>query len=261
MESILHGNAPRSVPTAGEVDPMQPVLATIFVCFCAQASPPYEELDVEVELRGSPESMDRQHRVASDADFTFVGTLEEMELLAEAGHLVPIAGGRDYEVMDWVFPYAVPEVRTFVERFASQYRRTCGEQLVVTSLTRPLSEQPPNAHELSVHPAGMAVDLRVPQNPACRQFLETALLQKEAAGLLDVTLERSPPHYHIAIFPEPYGAFVQAQGDDGAITLQRGADTPLRGRALALAVIAVAVAGAAAVGAWLARRRRRQARR
>jgi len=163
-----------------------------------------EEHDVAVELRGSPESMARQHAVAVASELSFLGTLEEMELLAEEGALVSIDGGPHYEVMDWVFPFGLPEVRTFVERVAAQYRDACGEEMVVTSLTRPYSEQLPNSHQLSVHPAGMAVDLRIPRTPACREFLETRLLEKEAAGLLDITRERAPPHYHVAVFPTPY---------------------------------------------------------
>lgn len=169
------------------------------------------EHDVEVELRGSPESMARQHAIAVASALTFVGTLEEMELLAEAGELVPIEAGRHYEVMDWVFPYGIPETRTFVERLAAEYRAACGEAMVVTSLTRPFSEQLPNSHQLSVHPAGMAVDLRIPRNPQCREFLETRLLDKEAGGLLDITRERAPPHYHVAVFPEPYARWAVSQ--------------------------------------------------
>jgi hypothetical protein len=169
------------------------------------------EHDVAVELRGSPESMARQHAVAVAAELSFVGTLEEMELLAAAGELVPIYGGRHYEVMDWVFPYGIPAVRRFVERLAFEYREACGETLVVTSLTRPFSEQPRNAHQLSVHPAGMAVDLRVPETPECRGFLDVRLVEKEAAGLLDATHERSPPHFHVAVFPEPYAQWEATQ--------------------------------------------------
>jgi hypothetical protein len=170
------------------------------------------EMDaVEVTLRGSPESMARQHAVAVAGGYTFVGTLEEMELLAEQGQLVRVDGGEHYEVMEWVFPYALPEVRTFVERLAWEYRQACGEALVVTSLTRPFSEQPRNAHQLSVHPAGMAVDLRIPQNPECREYVESRLLEKEEAGLLDITREVAPPHYHVAIFPGPYMAWESAQ--------------------------------------------------
>jgi hypothetical protein len=179
---------------------LAPLLATAWL----QASPPAAAVEVPVELRGSPESMIRQHRVASDAGYHFVETLEEMRALADRGFLVSIDGGEDYDVETWVFPYGLPEVRTFVEWFSGEYRRACDERLVVTSLTRPLSEQPPNAHELSVHPAGMAVDLRISQVQPCRRFLEDTLLELEAEGVLDLTRERAPPHYHVAIFPRAF---------------------------------------------------------
>lgn len=205
--------------------------------------------DVATTLRGSPESMARQHAVAVQEGHAFVGTLEEMELLVEEGKLVPIRGGDHYEVMDWVFPYALPAVRTFVELFSMQYHRACGEPLVVTSLTRPFSEQPPNSHQLSVHPAGMAVDLRISQSEACRQYLESSLLELEERGLLDITRERSPPHYHVAIFPEPFAAWAAMQTpldqpDDGDIG---PAGQTVGWTLLILLVLAVAVGAAYAI--------------
>jgi hypothetical protein len=103
----------------------------------------------------------------------------------------------------------VPEVKLFLERLGKQYREANGSPLVVTSLVRPSSEQPRNAHELSVHPAGMAVDFRVPSNAKARAWLESALLQLENRGVLDVTRERFPPHYHVAVFPVAYAAYVE----------------------------------------------------
>jgi hypothetical protein len=225
--------------------------------------------DVDVTLRGSPESMVRQHRVAVEAEYTFVGTLEEMEALAEEGRLVSVPGGPDYEVMDWVFPYALPEVRTFVERFAAQYREACGERLVVTSLTRPFSEQPPNSHQLSVHPAGMAVDLRISQSQPCRQFLEDSLLGMEERGLLDITRERAPPHYHVAIFPEPYGAFAAARiaEEERAAAAAAGrprahaaGGTRARGRrgATVLLLVGLLIGAGAGYAVWSMRRRLRR---
>jgi hypothetical protein len=234
---------------------MLSILTSLAVCLCLLSDP---LPDVEVSLRGSPLSMERQHRVAVDAGLTFVGTLEEMELLAQEGHLVPIQGGPDYEVMDWVFPYALPVVHTFVERFAAQYVDACGEPLVVTSLTRPFSEQPRNAHQLSVHPAGMAIDLRIPQNSVCREFLESALLEKEEAGLLDITRERAPPHYHIAVFPEPYAAYAELQGPvrppaPEASGAQTAAEAETRGRGMALLLVALLLSVSAIAAAWALR--------
>ena len=71
-----------------------------------------------------------------------------------------------------------------------------------------MNRQPRNASPRSVHPTGMALDLRVP-GPKCRGWLERVLLQLEGSGVLEVSLERRPPHYHVALFPQQYAAYVE----------------------------------------------------
>ena len=159
-------------------------------------------------LRGSPASMVRQNRVAKENHYSFLRDAAEVRRMAENGFLVRLEGNDDYRMAKVGYPYARPVVETFVERLAGQYREACDERLVVTSLTRPLSSQPRNAHDLSVHPAGMAVDLRISRKAECRAWLEETLLSLEKRGLLDVTREKSPPHYHVAVFPDAYGAYV-----------------------------------------------------
>jgi hypothetical protein len=161
--------------------------------------------DVPVSLRGSNAAMARQHSVALDAGYTFVSTPSEMESLVASGELVRLYGNEDYGFRAGVRSLiARPETEIFIERLARDYRAACGEQLIVTSLTRPMNRQPRNSHRLSVHPAGIAVDLRVSQTAACRSWLEDALLSMEEQGLLDGIRERNPPHYHVALFPEAY---------------------------------------------------------
>lgn len=167
-------------------------------------------------LRGSPGSMVRQHEVAVANDYSFLRNPSEVRAFAEKGLLVRVKGNDDFKLANVSFPYARPVVATFIARLGEQYREGCGERLVVTSLTRPLSEQPSNAHELSVHPAGMAVDLRVPGKASCRSWLESTLLSLERQGLLDVTREVRPPHYHVAVFPEAYAAYVARMTGAGA---------------------------------------------
>jgi hypothetical protein len=114
----------------------------------------------------------------------------------------------DLQMHDVSYPYARPQVRLFVERLAAQYQGACGQPLVVTSLIRPLSDQPDNASSQSVHPTGMAVDIRRSSERACRSWLERVLLGLEANGLVEATRETQPPHYHVAVFPRPYAAYV-----------------------------------------------------
>lgn len=160
--------------------------------------------DVPVTLRGSPESMLRQNRIAQESDFDFLRTAREVRRAVEAGELVPVNGDENYELAYRSFPYARPELRHFIERLAEEYHAGCGEKLFVTSLTRPMTQQPPNAHPLSVHPAGMAVDLRISQKAACQRWIEAKLLGLEEQGILDITREQNPPHYHVALFPDAY---------------------------------------------------------
>lgn len=158
-------------------------------------------------LRGSPSSLDRQNRAARQQDYTFLTRASELERFVGAGLLVPLDGDAPYRLHDVSFNVARPEVKLFVERLSTQYQKACGEQLVVTSLTRPSSRQPSNASPRSVHPTGMAVDLRVPAG-ACRRWLDATLVALERRRVIEATLERSPLHYHVAVFPDAYLSYV-----------------------------------------------------
>ncbi|MEW5928982.1 MAG: DUF5715 family protein [Gemmatimonadota bacterium] len=187
--------------------------ATLLTALLAAAAVPAAADDVT--LRGSPGSMVRQHRVAEEHDYSFLRTAGQVRDFVDKGVLVKVEGDANYSVASGVsFPYARPAVGTFLERLGAQYREGCGEKLVVTSLTRPLANQPGNAHQLSVHPAGMAVDFRISRSAECRAWLEGALLGLERKGLLDVTRERNPPHYHVAVFTDEYAAYVAKQRAD-----------------------------------------------
>jgi hypothetical protein len=167
-------------------------------------------------LRGSPASVERQYRVAQEHDFTFLRTSQQVRQFVDRGYLVHLPGNQNYALARVSHPYARPEVKLFVERLSAQYRAACGERLVVTSLTRPLNGQPPNASARSVHPTGMAIDLRVPQQPRCRSWLESTLLSLERRGVISATREHRPPHYHVSVFPRQYARYVANIGDQPA---------------------------------------------
>ena len=131
----------------------------------------------------------------------------------DAGYLIPVSSNHDYRVKRISFPFARPEVELFVSRLGRQYRDACGEMLVVTSLTRPTTRQPWNASPRSVHPTGMAVDLRRSTNRYCREWLENVLLYLEGRGVIEAVRERRPPHYHVAVFPKEYAAYVASLSD------------------------------------------------
>lgn len=163
-------------------------------------------------LLGSRVSMLRQSRAAQHHGYTYLQTGSEVEEFVDKGLLVRVGSSRSLRLAGPSFPYARPEVDLFLERLSSQYRSACGEALVVTSLTRPANRQPPNASHLSVHPTGMAVDLRRSRKSSCRKFLERTLLRLEDRGVLEATRENRPPHYHVSLFPEAYTRYLAGRG-------------------------------------------------
>ena len=158
-------------------------------------------------LHGSRASMLHQHEVAVKLDYSFVRTPAQLEALVADSALQPVTPNSDLQLSGVSYPFTRPAVRDFVEWLAAAYHDAVGSPLIVTSLTRPTSLQPRNASPLSVHPAGMAVDLRIPTDTRALEWLEQKLLSLEQAGVVDVTREHSPPHLHVAVFPEQYAAF------------------------------------------------------
>lgn len=172
-------------------------------------------------LAGSRTSLVTQNLGAAEEGFTYLRTSSEVDEFVQLGLLVRLSGNQDYELAAVSFPFARDEVKLFVERLASQYHNHCGERLVVTSLTRPITRQPRNASDLSVHPTGMAVDLRRSNRASCRYFLEETLLKLEGRGVVEATRERHPPHYHVSVFGTPYGRYLATRGVEDALEVTR----------------------------------------
>ena len=168
-------------------------------------------------LKGSRTAMRKQNSVAQQQDYTFLRTTSDVKRFVESGYLVPVGATQALKLSGVSFPYARPAVKTFAERLASQYRDACGNKLIVTSLTRPVEKQPRNAHKLSVHPAGMALDIRVSERAACRRWLESTLVSLEKKGVLEATRERNPAHYHVAVFPSAYFHYLGKAAEDPRI--------------------------------------------
>ena len=179
-------------------------------------------------LAGSKVSLVRQNEMAREHDYTYLRTSSQVREFASRGLLVRVKGSSNFRVVDVSFPYARPEVKTFIERLAQQYKSACREKLVVTSLTRPTTRQPRNASPLSVHPTGMAADLRRSSRPACRAWLEKNLLTLERKGVLEATKENHPPHYHVTLYPQPYMRYLASRGVSG-VQVAKGKSGSSRG--------------------------------
>lgn len=153
-------------------------------------------------LRGSQESVDETYDYAKDKGLTFHRTGRTVRRAAAEGELVRLSGSRDYRVKGIQYPYVLPSTRSFVQRLAVQYRDACDEAMTVTSAVRPSTRQPRNAVAKSVHPTGLAIDLRKPRG-RCRDWLRDRLLDLETAGVVDATEEFNPPHFHVVVYGEP----------------------------------------------------------
>jgi len=155
-------------------------------------------------LKGSRTSIDNQYLAAVSYGYTFVKSAHTVKSGIRANQLIRISPDRYMDLHDVSYPYAVPATQLFLTRLSAQYFSACGEKLTVTSLLRPKDRQPANSVARSVHPTGMAVDLRVPKSDKWRSWLENTLLSLEREKVLDVTRERYPPHYHVAVFSRTY---------------------------------------------------------
>ena len=120
------------------------------------------------------------------------------------GRLVALTGDSTYELTRGVgFSYATREAKQFVLAFAPQYLAACGVPLTVTSAARPMSRQPHNANPHSVHPTGIAVDIRRPPPGPCLTWVRGALAELESKGVVEATEEHHPIHLHVAVLAQP----------------------------------------------------------
>jgi len=159
-------------------------------------------------LRGSNASVRRMYAGARSEGLRFYVTPAAVRAAARSGTLVPMTSSANVLVDDDVrYPYVRPTTRTFLTRFGAQYRMACGERLVVTSGVRPTRRQPANSSKRSVHPTGMAVDLRKPDGH-CLSWLRQALLDLEEQGVIEATEEHDPAHFHVAVFPSNYRRYL-----------------------------------------------------
>ena len=156
------------------------------------------------ELRGSQESVQRMWDFAQNNALTFYQTPRDIEAAVTEGRLVELTGDSTYELTRSVgYSYATREARQFVLAFAPQYLAACGTPLTVTSAARPTSRQPRNSNPYSVHPTGIAIDLRRPPAGPCQRWLRQALAELETAGYIEATEERRPVHLHVAVLTQP----------------------------------------------------------
>ena len=156
------------------------------------------------ELHGSKESVEKMYSFAVSHRMPFYLTPTNVDKAIADGRLVALTGDSTYELTRGVgFSYSTREAKQFVLAFAPQYLAACGVPLTVTSAARPMSNQPHNANPHSVHPTGIAVDIRRPPPGPCLTWVRGALAALEERGVLEATEEHHPVHLHVAVLVQP----------------------------------------------------------
>jgi hypothetical protein len=151
-------------------------------------------------LRGSQESVDHLYLVARASGLQFHATVGSARRAVAAGEFVQLIGNNDYMPKSRMpLPYVTLETRAYIEHLGAEYHSACGERLVITSALRPMSRRPRNGSVKSVHPTGIAFDVRKPKRRMCRAWLRQLLLQHEREGAIEATEEFRPPHFHIVV--------------------------------------------------------------
>lgn len=169
----------------------------------ARSSAASRELANFAALRGSRPKVQGTFYNTVARGVTFYDGMDEARAAIAAGKFVPLYGNQYYATYRMTLAYATPEARTFIETLAPQFVEHCDEMMVVTSALRPKEKSPRNGSPWTVHPTGIAVDVRKPRNRACRSWLRQRLLDYQAEGIVDATEEFHPPHFHIAVKKAP----------------------------------------------------------
>ena len=165
-----------------------------------------------VELKGSSGAVMRAWKYANATGYRFASTERELGWMRATRQVVRADSIPHVTLVDVSKPYLRVDVKTYLSRLAALYHGQCNTDLVVTSMLRfDGAQRLGNASARSVHPAGMAIDLRTTGTP-CLGWLESTLLAGERAGFVDVTREYHPPHFHVVVYPEEYRRWLKARG-------------------------------------------------
>lgn len=98
-----------------------------------------------------------------------------------------------------------PETAQFVETMAHDYTSAACGRLVITEASRLTTVKPRGSSPDTVHPFGMAVDIRLLRiEPRCADWIRTYVLEKEALKLIDGTEHVGTQlHMHLVVPKAP----------------------------------------------------------
>lgn len=159
-------------------------------------------LDGRVSFNGGEYSTsERQQLFANAHSIPFIRTDAEYRRYIRSGHLVRLE--HPLLVVGARRPYVLPSTAQFIYAIVVEFNNAGCGRLRVNDAMRLISERPANGSPFSVHPAGMALDLRVINlSERCHTVLSELLHAAEAEGRADATREWFPEHFHVVVVPE-----------------------------------------------------------
>jgi hypothetical protein len=174
---------------------------------------------------GQVSSSEQQFRYAAERQIPFMATEAEYQSRVSTGYFVRLES--PFMDVHARRPYALASTVAFMtEMSEAYYSFGCG-RLTVKDALRLSAERPSNGSVYSVHPSGMAVDLRVRDiGEACENWMNSYLLEKEAEGRVDATREywkmvrgqKVPnPHFHLVVPLEPRGPNLMQIADNTSV--------------------------------------------
>jgi hypothetical protein len=175
-------------------------------------------------LRGGRAPRAEAYQEAKKHQVPFVSSEAEIKTLLQQDRLVRLVSETHFEVDEQVsYPYVLPEVRIFAQRMGEYLHEVCGERMVITSALRLTTQKLRNSISDTVHPTGMALDIRLPPRK-CRKWFEARKKYLEYKGVIQATRERWPPHYHVVVYPKQYAMYISesANRDLALYEIQRG---------------------------------------
>lgn len=169
-------------------------------------------------LKGSRPKVQGTYFNTVNRGATFYQTMDEARAAISSGKFVPLYGNQYYATYHMTLAYATPQAKAFIEALAPQFVEHCDEMMVVTSALRPKEKSPRNGSPWTVHPTGIAVDIRKPRNQACKPWLRQVLLDYQNQGYVDATEEFHPPHFHVAVIKAPPAPTRVVSTSNGEVT-------------------------------------------
>ena len=178
-------------------------------------------LDGKVCFKGKKRIARQQYLYAKAHDLEFSLNSVQFWGMVNGKILVPLKSTPHEAPLRAVFdtPFVLPATAEFTRNLAlAHHEAKCG-RLYVTGGGRFRVFR--NSSEYSVHPAGMAVDIRIRDlSRRCYNNLSRLLYNAEAERVADTTRERWPPHFHVVVVQKP--KIIAAKGDEEAEISDQG---------------------------------------